>query len=223
MRSLLGHIVRGVIVVATLSLAACGATSTGQSTATPTANSTSTAQPTVVKAKPTPPTITTAFCQHILSVSEANQIMKPPAPFIGVNAEAGDTPGVGSCNYVYAPSKAHFQIYFQVWNGPVPVPQKDISDALTQLTTQLLTGGGKVTVKKYTNVSGVGDQAAFLAMEATESGMTIGKIDAFYVIVGKVDFICGSYYLLSQSQEAPPDATQEIGLQQCAQQVASRL
>jgi hypothetical protein len=215
---------RGAIIVAALSLAACGTSSSGQSSnPTPSANGSPTAQPTVVKPKPTPPTVTTAFCKNILSVTEANQFMKPSPAYIDVNAESGDAPVNGSCNYVYAPSKAHFQIYFETWSGPVPVPQKDISDALTQLTTQLLSGDGTVTVKTFTNVSGIGDQAAFLAMEAAQSGMTIGKIDAFYVITGKVLFICGNYFLLDQAQSAPPDATQMSGLQQCAQTVASRL
>jgi hypothetical protein len=158
------------------------------------------------------PPITLAFCQQILSIAEADQIMHP---FIPTKALVAATNSIGgACDYVYAPGQVNLILNLENWLGPVPLTQQDITAALAQAANQQ-----KITVTSRTFVSGVGDQAAFFALTAIDHGNTV-HIDAFYVLYGRVAFDCNTYFFNSAG---PADATQEAELQQCAQLVLSRL
>jgi hypothetical protein len=190
-------------------MSACGA-STGASTGgTPSTTSTSLPQATATKTKPTTlPTIDLAFCQHIMSLAEANQIMAPPAPATTIAvAFSGDQ---GACHYEASPSAVILNIFFEAWGGPIPVPQQDIQAELAQVA-----GDPNVTVNVATPVSGVGDQAEYLDVTSSGDSFAVtGRV--IFVLYGKVIFNC---YTVSPPQLK---ATQSQ-LQQCAQLVVSRL
>jgi hypothetical protein len=158
------------------------------------------------------PPITQVFCQHLMTAAEADQIMHPSIPTKAVVAATNSVGG--SCDYVYAPGAVNLIINLENWIGPVPVSQQDIAAALQQAS-----GQPKLTIKSFTPVSGVGDQAAFLALTSIDHGNTV-HIDAFYVLYGTVAFDCNTYFFNSAG---PSDAIQQGELQQCAEQVVSRL
>lgn len=204
-----------------LALAACtaggssttGTTSTNNQTHAASPTTAPTAVPTVVKPNSVPLT-DMAFCQHILSVAEANQFMNPPIP--ATTIVPNNTSGGGSCNYEYAPLKITLAVILLPWNGPVPIPQADIQAFVTQELAKA--GANGVTVSTFTLVSGVGDQAAFLSLVAPPNGF-IHKVTVFYVLYGHIFFDCVNYFNVGNSS----DATQQSALQQCAQTVVSRL
>jgi len=199
----------GVLALAACSANTAGQTSTGSHT---TGGATATAQPQATKTRPTSlPTITVAYCQSLLSISESNQIMNPANPTTTIDASGGDTGG--ACSYDYAPFKANLFISLESYNGPTPIPQQDIMTFLTKLTHS-----PNGTVTTFTQVSGVGDQAAFLAATAVGGNITY-KIDAFYTLYGKILFACDNIFVGA----APSDATEQGKLQQCAEKVVSRL
>lgn len=201
------------MLCAMLTLAACGS---GATTTSTTGNTPTTAAPTATpKPKPTSlPQITQAFCQSALTVDQANQIINPstPATMITVSTDTN----LGICNYESQNPIPVLIIDFEGWNGPVPISQSDITAAANELVSKLGASGG--TLNTFTTVSGVGDQAAFLALTVPTSQFTI-HTDVFYVLYGKVLFDCAVYNLGS----LPPDATEQSALQQCAQHVVSVL
>lgn len=201
--------------VCALALTACSANTAGKTSTggtSTTGGGTATAQPQPTKTKPTSlPTITVAYCQSLLSISESNQIMNPANPTTAIDVSGGGTGG--ACSYDYAPFKANLFINFESWNGPTPIPQQDIVTFLTRLTHS-----PNGTVKTFTQVSGVGDQAAFLAATAVGGSITY-TIDAFYALYGKILFACDNIFIGA----APSDATEQAKLQQCAETVVSRL
>ena len=208
MHSLRALIMRTTIILATLSLAACGAGSTGQTTSgTPAATKAPTAQPTVAKTKSSaPPTVTLQWCQSVMTVAQANQIMKPPTPITKITAQSDSELGVCGYTSPQAPfAVVKILVEEKPYIGPNPVPEATI----VQMATQLASENG-VTVSKTTPVSGVGDQAEFLAASVSQGGMTL-YVDAIYVIYGHVAFMCDDFHL-----NAPPDnAAQLTALQQC--------
>ncbi len=174
-----------VVVVGTLAASGCSLTtgSTGGSTggATPTVAATATP-----KAKPTGvPTITVPYCQSIMTVAEANQIMNPPTRATTIVANYAGTGG--SCHYQASPSNIALNIFFETWTGPVPIPQQDITNAVTRLANL-----PSVTVTTFTNINGVGDQAVFIAATGTKGGITITG-NVFYVLYGRVFFGCYTF------------------------------
>lgn len=68
----------------------------------------------------TVPPVSLAFCQHILSLAEANQIMQPPIPASTINNYS--SAGGGSCNYTYAWPKFDVAILLLDYDGTVPIP-----------------------------------------------------------------------------------------------------
>ncbi len=219
MKTLHTFVMLAVVVSGTLALAACslstvdtggstGGGSTGGGTPTVGATATAKAEPSVV------PLTDLAFCQRILSLAEANQIMSPPTPANMI--VPNNTSNGGSCNYTISgqPGFAGFvlAIILQPWNGTTPVSQQDLEAAVLQLE-----GKPGITVTTATTVDGVGDQAAFLAASGTYQGVTY-KIDVFYVLYGRIFFTCNNF-----NPGSSPDATQLNDLQQCAQLVVSRL
>jgi hypothetical protein len=149
-----------------------------------------------------------------MTVDQANQIMNPPTLATTINAQS--SPEVGVCRY--DPPQAQFAVVKilvdeKAYTGPRPVPESTIAQLVGQLESS---PGANVTTA--TPVSGVGDQAEFLAASVSESGMTF-YVDAFYVIYGNVAFMCDDFHMNSK----PDDTAQMNELQQCAQQVVSRL
>ncbi|HEX8995874.1 MAG TPA: hypothetical protein VF812_07580 [Ktedonobacterales bacterium] len=216
MKSLFLAFIRIALLVCALSLAACGAGPGGTSTGGTSSGGTSSTAPTVApKAKPTaPPPITAAYCQSIMTVADANQIMNPPVQATTLVAQS-DTE-VGVCRY--DPPQAQFAVVKilvdeKVYTGPKPVP----TSTIVQLVSELENAPG-ATVTTTTPVNGVGDQAEFLAATVSDSGMTF-YVDAFYVIYGNVAFMCDDFHLNTK----PDDTAQMNGLQQCAERVVSRL
>ena len=193
-----------------LLISACspsGASTTGTpATTSAVATSQPTAQPTMTAL----PTITEALCQQLMTVAEANTIIQPPVPATSIVADNGDDGG--SCNYVASPTRIPLIIYFLKWTGPVPIPQADIAAALSQAS-----GSSKITLNQATTVDGIGVQAEFVSVTATDNGFT-GSANIFYVLEGPFFFDCLTFgpvtggALGTQSQ-----------LQACATQVDSRL
>jgi hypothetical protein len=204
------------LLAGVLALAACGSSSgpsTGSGNGTPTVAPTATATP---KPKPSSiPPVTQEFCNHLMSLDEANQIMKPANPATKIGAGTGD--GFGTCHYLYPPGDLlhqDLQITLETYRGPVPITQKDISDFLTSTSDS-----PNVTITSFQQISGVGDQAAFLAVTFHEHTFT-GYADAFVVLDGKVLFDCAT---LAFGGSPPSASDQKPKLQQCAEQVVSRL
>lgn len=202
------------LMIGLLALAACSQTSTGPGNGTPAvAAPTATATP---KPKPSSvPAVTKEFCTHLMSLDEANQIMKPATPATTITAGTGD--GFGTCHYLYPPTDVLHQnllITLETYNGPVPITQKDISDFLASTSDS-----PDATITSFQQVSGVGDQAAFLAITFHEQTLT-AYADAFVVLDGKVLFDCATLAV----NGSPPSASDlQPKLQQCAEQVLSRL
>lgn len=197
---------------AVLFVAACSATSTGN-TSTPT--KTPPTATTAPKPKPTvAPVVSEAYCQSIMTVTEANQIMNPPTPATMINAQSDAELGV--CSYIYSQTQlavVKILIDEKLYTGPKPVPESTIIEMVTQLANE-----PGVTVNTAKPVSGVGDQAEFLAASLTNNSITF-YADAFYVIYGNVAFMCDDFHMNTK----PDDTAQLNALQQCAERVVSRL
>lgn len=202
-----------MIAASLLALAACGGGATGAGSGTPAATAaiaaTATATP---KPKPSgAPAITTASCQTLMTLDEANKIMSPPAPATALQAGSSDNFGV--CNYMTASNTLVLKIFLETYTGPVPVPQATLQGLLSRLAQD-----NAVTINKATNVSGVGDQAAYLEVTASPGGGYTLVAHVFYTIYGKVIFGCLTYTLNGVGQSGS-----QSQLQQCAEQVVSRL
>lgn len=204
-------------LLATLAACATPSSANGEgSSGSPTAT-TAPAPTETPKPKPTRiPTITLALCQQLMTVDEANTIMQPSAPATTVelgNPYISNDNG-GACNYRASASNFVLVIYFFPWNGPVPIPQSGIQQALSQAA------GNNVNVQAATPVSGIGAQAEYVEASTTEQGLT-AAIHIFYVLVGDSSgsyiFDCFTSNLISKTM-----GTQDQ-LQQCASQVYSRL
>jgi len=195
-------------------LAACASPSTangGGGSGSPSAT-TPPAPTATPKPKPTGvPTITTALCQQLMTVDEANTLMQPKVPATKILADDGGDAGGGSCNYQATPTDYPLIIYFLPWNGPNPIPQSDIAAALSQATSN------NMTVNQATPVSGIGDQAEYLDASGTYQGHS-GVIHIFYVLDGKMIFDCFTFNVLSGGAVGS-----QSQLQACATQVYNRL
>lgn len=212
------HALAGFVLTGMLALAACGGTaSTNAGTtksSTPHASGTTTAPTATAKPKPTgAPAITMAFCQSVMTVDEANSIMTPATPATTIDA-ASDSSGNagGSCLYYSTGPNIVLSLLFADWSGPVPIPQQDIANLLTQYA-----GIPGMTVNSANAISGLGDQAEYIAATSTTSDGTV-TFHILYVLDGKVLTGCSAAGLNS----AAPAGTQNQ-LQQCAAQVVGRL
>jgi hypothetical protein len=168
--------------------------------------------------------LTIGICQHLLSVDEANQLMRFPIPVVTVDPNGGATGG--TCNYRFTQGQHAFDpllILFEPWTGPVPIPQQTISAAIAQLA-----GSPGVTVTTYTLVSGIGDQAASVAASgAITSGTATATISVavFYVLYQHLLFGCANVNYTGTHVPTPTaaDVAAQSALQQCAQLVLSRI
>jgi hypothetical protein len=167
------------------------------------------------KKKPTsPPQVTQQWCESVMTVADANQIMHPPTPATTIFAQADAELGV--CSYIYSqtqPAIVKILVEETPYSGPNPVPQATIG----QLVAQLENDPG-ATVTTQTPVSGVGDQAEFLAATDAQNTLTL-YVDVIYVLYGNVAFLCDDFHF----NVKPDDAAQLSALQQCAQRVVARL
>ena len=216
MKSFCSALIRIALLAGALSLAAC-AGSGGSSTGGTSSGGTSSAAAPTATPKPKPssaPQVTQAFCESVMSVADANQIMHPPAPITAIHAQSNDALGV--CAYTSPQSPlpvVKVVIEQKPYTGPTPVP----TSTILQLASEAA-NAPNITVTKLTPVSGVGDQAEFLAAHLSQDGQTF-YADAVYVIYGKVLFVCLDFHLNTK----PDDATQKTALQQCAQRVVNQL
>ena len=197
-------------------LAACATSSTdtstdntGNTSGTPTA--TTQAAATATKgALAALPTITGALCQQLMTVNEANTIVQPPVLATSIVADNSDDGG--SCNYVASKTRIPLIIYFLRWTGPVPIPESDIAAAIAQSS-----GSSNITVNQATPVAGIGVQAEFVSVTATDQGFT-GSATVFYVLEGPFFFDCLTFGPVTGGALGTQDQ-----LQTCAAQVDSRL
>lgn len=195
-----------------LSVAACspGGTSTASGTPASGDATATTVQPTAKPALTALPTITQALCQQLMTVAEANAMIQPPAPatsLVATHSEDG-----GACNYEASQTRFPLIIYFFDWKGPVPIPQADIAAALAQSS-----GASKITINQATPVDGIGVQAEFVSITATDQGFT-GSATIFYVLEGPFFYDCLTFGPLTGGALGTQDQ-----LQACATQVDSRL
>jgi hypothetical protein len=193
-------------------VAACspGGTSAASGTPASGAATATTAQPTAKPTLTALPPITQALCQQLMTVAEANTIVQPPASatsLVATHSEDG-----GACNYMASSTRIPLIIYFFDWKGPVPIPQADIAAALAESS-----GSSKITVNQATPVDGIGVQAEFVSITATDQGFT-GSATVFYVLEGPFFYDCLTFGPLTGGALGTQDQ-----LQACAAQVDSRL
>ena len=197
-------------------LAACATPSTGNS-GTPPATAQPKTQPTTQpRPKPTAlPQMTMAFCQSILTVDEANQIMKAPHTATAIRIDAPPTGG-GSCNYEYAHYKAVVSIVFV---NVIPDGTTLTADAIAAHIQQ---GASSVEGAKITTqvVSGVGDAAVFAAGTATLTSQPY-KFDALDIAYGRVFFDVNTA-LLGPDATSASDSALLASFTQIAHLVTSR-
>ena len=211
--SLKQRIVAGFLLCGVLTLTACaGGTSSGSGGGSPTA----TAAPPTATSGPKPlsahPNITVAYCQQLLSLSAANQIIPSSSPATTITQGNPNDAESGACNYVISPSQILLIVYFIPYSGPQQVTQADIASLLSQAA------GTNVTIETANPVSGVGLTAEYV--EATGHDPNSGASTSahiLYVLEGPYIFDCVTYQYLS-----PILATQSQ-LQQCATAVDSAL
>jgi hypothetical protein len=208
------RIILALLVCLCLFVAACSPGGTSAASGTPVGTSATTAQPT--KPKPTAlPQMTIAFCQSILTVSEANQIMKAPHTATAIRIDAPPSGG-GSCNYEYASYKA---IVSMVFVNVIPAGTTFTADAIAAHIQQSASGvqGAKITTQP---VSGVGDAAVFAAGSATLAGQPY-KFDALDIAYGRV-FFDVNIALLGPDAASASDSVLLASFTQIAQLVTSR-
>jgi hypothetical protein len=185
---------------------ACSASTGAKSAASTPAASATSSQP-IAKTKPTAlPQVTLAFCEHILSLAEANQLMQAPPPATTIFVDSVPTGG-GSCNYDFALDKA---IVIVAFLGIVPE-----GASISSLASKLDNASGAGTTYTTTPVSGVGDQAVFVT--ATNSQVHL-KVDSLDIIYGAIFMDCNNLLVGST-----PDATERARLTNVCQLVISRL
>ena len=200
-----------LLMCISMAVAACGgsgATAGSQSGGGASAAAT-TAPTATLKPKPTAiPKITVAFCQGIMTVAQANQIMQPPIPATTIRVDAPASGG-GSCNYEYKPFHSVVSIVF----GPTVI---DISNPQAFFATadKQIPQSANATFTTIP-VSGVGDAAQFLTVVFAALPT---KMASLQVIYGKIGFSCDNFNVQGSSF-----ATQKTYLTQVCQQYVSKL
>lgn len=210
------EIVASFLLVGCLALTACaGGSSTGGSPSSangPTATVGAPAATTTPKSLGAHPDITVAYCQQLLSLQMANQIIPSSTPATTITQGNPNDAESGACNYMISQSQALLIVYFIPYSGPQQVTQQDVATFLSKAA------GSNVTINTANPVTGIGLFAEYV--EATghdpNSGTSLSA-HVFYVLEGPYIFDCVTYEHLS-----PILATQSQ-LQQCATQVDSVL
>ena len=210
----------GLLCAALLVLAACApsgntTSNTGNHNGTATTAATSTTAPTATtKPKPTAvPQITLAFCQGLVSLSDANNIMKPAhaaTTIVPDNARPG-----GSCTYSSGSQLAGIPLTL----GFQPFPAGTSLNAIVQQAIAQAEAKGTIppgTTFSTAPVSGVGDQAVYGIVSGSFKGVT-GFYAALDTTVGSVWISCFNF------GEGSPTIPQQPALTQVCTQVVSRL
>lgn len=180
----------GMLLVGLLALAACSSGPSANTTngnggnvsgKTPATAPTATSRP-----KPSSvPTITLAFCQSIMTVAQANQIMNPPSAATQIEVNS-DPQGLSLCNWDN-PQAVVLEVGFE----PSPIAS---GTSLQTAAQQLIANGqarglsgAKITTAP---VSGVGDQALYVTLnDTTPQGITL-SIDELVTAYGSVLIEC---------------------------------
>jgi len=209
------RIILAVLACACLSfsLAACSPGGTSAASGTPPSGNptaTTAAQPTAQSTLTALPPITQALCQQLMTVDEANTTVQPPTPATSLVATHGEDGG--ACNYMASQTRIPLIIYFFDWKGPVPIPQSDIAAAIADSS-----GSSNITINQMTPVDGIGVQAEFVSLTATDQGFT-GSATVFYVLEGPFFYDCLTFGPLTGGALGT-----QSQLQACAAQVDSRL
>ncbi|MGE5335200.1 MAG: hypothetical protein ACM3N4_10905 [Nitrososphaerota archaeon] len=204
------HVLLTMMVCVSLAIAACGSgANAGSPTGKGGVNAPVPAATATTKPKPTAlPKITVAFCQGIMTVAQANQIMHPtiPATMIRVDSPAS---GGGSCNYEYATYRSVVTITFEPYTGGPGNAQAVFAAADKQLPQA---NNATITVTK---VTGVGDAAQFVTGVINVARL---KMAALQVIYGSIFLACANYNVQGSSF-----STQQTYLTQVCQQFVSQL
>lgn len=195
------------LLCVSLAMAACGG---GATAGGPTGGGASTTPPTTIpKPKPSAvPKITVTFCQNIMTVAQANQIMHPPTPATTIRVDAPASGG-GSCNYEYKPFHSVVSIVFPATSINSSNPQAILAAAAKQLP---VSNNATITA---TPVSGVGDAAQFVTGVLIQPPL---KMASLQVIYGTIFFTCSNFNVQGSSF-----ATQQGDLTQVCQQYVSQL
>jgi hypothetical protein len=199
---------------AALLVATCAGSSSGSGNTS--GNSTSSTIPPTAKPKPTAlPQMTMAFCQSILTVDEANQIMKSSHTATAIRIDAPPNGG-GSCNYEYASFKPIVSIVF------VSVIPDGVTLNADAIAAQAKASASQVKGATITTqpISGVGDAAVFAAGSATLAGQPY-KFDALDIAYGRV-FFDVNVPLLGADAGSASDSALLANFTQVAQLVISR-
>lgn len=201
-----------ILLSVSLVMGACA--SGGTSSGAGGSSSSSGAAPTATVPGPTAtinlPQITVAYCTHLLPLATANQIIPASSPATTITQGNPNNALSGACNYVVSPSKVLLVVYFIPYAGPDPIPQSDIQTELSKAA------GTNVTVTALKMVSGIGDQAAYVEVTASENGVSF-TIHIFYVLEGSFIFDCFTDSYLSEVM------ANQSQLQQCATTVDANL
>ena len=142
-----------------LILAACAASPTGTAgNNTAGGKATATTAPTATpKPKPTSvPTTSTTYCQGLLSLTEVNSIMQPPAAATNILFENDTSDGLSACSWAAGQSLAVLAVFFL----PFPTGTSMTAAVQQQMAKTHIPAGGSVNT---TPVSGVGDQALYVS------------------------------------------------------------
>lgn len=201
-----------ILLCVSLVMGACA--SGGTSSGAGGSSSTSGSAPTATAPGPTATIglqqITVAYCTKLLPLATANQIIPASSPATTITQGNPNNALSGACNYVVSSSKVLLVIYFIPYTGPDPIPQSDIQTELSKAA------GTNVTVTALKMVSGIGDQAAYVEVTASESGVPF-TIHIFYVLEGSFIFDCFTDSYLSEVM------ANQSQLQQCATTVDANL
>ena len=214
-RGIMG-IVTGFLLAGCLILTACASgTSTGGASSGnggPTATASAPTAAATPKALTGHPNITVAYCQQLLSLQMANQIIPSSSPATTITQGNPNDAESGACNYVISPSQILLIVYFIPYSGPQPITQQDVATVLSQAA------GTNVTITTAQPVSGIGLSAEYV--EATGHDPSTGasmSAHVLYVLEGSFIFDCVTYEHLS------PILATESQLQQCVTTVDSVL
>jgi len=199
---------------AALLVAACAGSSSGSGNTSGTSTS-PTVSPTA-KPKPTAlPKMTMAFCQSILTVQEANQIMKSSHTATAIRIDAPPSGG-GSCNYEYASFKPIVSIVFV---SVIPDGVTLTADAIAARVKASASEENGATITTQP-VSGVGDAAVFAVGSTTLAGKPY-KFEALDIANGRV-FFDVNVPLLGADAASASDSALLASFTQVAQLVISR-
>lgn len=203
----------GLLLIGLLALVACANASAGaRATGNGNGNGTGARSPTAMATpKPKPagvPVITLTYCQGLMTITEANQFMQPQSPANTIRVDSS-TSG-GSCNYEYTQFHSVVTILFLPFHQGASL-DTIVTQSLAQDQNQPGTQITKVPV------SGVGDQALYIAASIATGGPT----EYFYAL----DTTVNSLYIscFNSTVGVPPTNNLQPALTQVCRQVISRL